>query len=61
LIIDPGNEEAKKILYELYLHLDKNEEALNFINEFLIKDSNNVELLFAKANCLNDLGRIDDF
>lgn len=60
LLIDPGNEEVKKILLGIYLHLDKSADALNLINELLLKDSSNVDLLFSKANCLNDLNQTNE-
>lgn len=60
LLIDPENEYVKKLLLEFYISQDKSEDALNLINELLLKDNNNVDLLFSKANCLNDLDQTNE-
>lgn len=60
LIIEPENVDAKKLLLEIYIHQDETEQALNIIGELLENDTEDIELLYLKANCLNDSGELDE-
>lgn len=60
LIIEPENVDVKKFLLEIYIQQDKTEHALNIVGELLHKNNGDIELLYIKANCLNDLGELDE-
>ncbi len=60
LIIDPENVDAKKLLLEIYIQQDKTEQAINIVDELLQTNKEDIELLYIKANCLNDLGELDE-
>ena len=60
LIIEPENIDVKKLLLEIYIQQDETEQAIKIIDELLENDNEDIELLYLKANCLNDLGELDE-
>jgi tetratricopeptide (TPR) repeat protein len=60
LIIEPENNIVKRLLIDIYIQIDKTDDALRLVNDLLLKDNNDSYLLFIKANCLNDLEQLEE-
>lgn len=60
LILDPGNEEIKRILLGVYIDTEDIDSALASLEDLLKEHPDEIELLQIKANCLNDSGKLNE-
>ncbi|MCL3782703.1 tetratricopeptide repeat protein, partial [Prolixibacteraceae bacterium JC049] len=55
VIVEPESIDLKKLLLQVYVEQEDTEKALDLVEDLLKGDSEDIELLYIKANCLNDL------
>lgn len=60
LVLEPGSIVVKKYLLDILIHQNKTLEALDLVTDILKVEENDIDLLFIKANCLNDLEKLDE-
>jgi tetratricopeptide (TPR) repeat protein len=60
LILDPQNEEIKRILLGVYIETEDIDSALASVEDLLKEHPDEIELLQIKANCLSDSRNLDE-